>query len=141
MMKRMILGIGTDLAEVDRIEQSIARFGERFLRRVYTPREKQYALRKKNSAERFAARFAAKEAGMKAIGTGWRRGVTWQDFEVVNEPSGRPTLRLSGAAAEFAARLGVIRISLSLTHTVKMAMAVVILEGSDALGSDVTRRP
>lgn len=128
MMKEMIVGIGTDLAEIDRIEETIQRFGDRFLNRVYTQRERQYALRKKNSAERFAARFAAKEAGMKAIGTGWRRGVTWQDFEVVNEPSGRPTLRLSGVAADFAARLGVKRISLSLTHTAKMAMAVVILE-------------
>lgn len=131
MMKKMILGIGTDLAEVDRIEQSIVKFGERFLTRVYTQRERQYSLRKKNSAERFAARFAAKEAGMKAIGTGWRRGVTWQDFEVVNERSGRPTLQLSGAAAEIATTLGVIRISLSMTHTANVAMAVVILEGSD----------
>lgn len=125
----MILGIGTDLAEVDRIQESINRFGERFLRRVYTERERQYAMRKKNFAERFAARFAAKEAGMKAIGTGWRHGVTWQDFEVVNEPSGRPTLRLSGIAAEFASRMGAVRISLSLTHTTNVAMAVVIIEG------------
>lgn len=85
-------------------------------------------MRKKNYAERLAARFAAKEAGMKAIGTGWRFGVTWKDFEVVNEPTGRPTLRLSGAAARHADRLGAKRISLSLTHTADTAFAVVILE-------------
>jgi holo-[acyl-carrier protein] synthase len=124
----MIVGIGTDLAEVARIRQSVADYGDRFLNRVFTEIERQYAMRRKNFAERLAARFAAKEAGMKAIGTGWRMGVTWQDFEVVNEPSGRPTLRLSGAAAERAARLGARRISLSLTHTAATAFAVVILE-------------
>jgi holo-[acyl-carrier protein] synthase len=124
----MILGIGTDLAEVPRIRRSIERYGERFLKRVYTPFEAAYASRKANSAERFAARFAAKEAGMKAIGTGLRRGVTWRDFEVVNEPSGRPTLRLTGVARQIADSLGVRRISLSLTHTAEMAFAVVIVE-------------
>ena len=124
----MVLGIGTDLAEVDRIAKSIERFGDRFLNRIYTPAERAYALSKANSVERFAARFAAKEAGMKAIGTGWRRGVTWQDFEVANEPSGRPTLRLSGVALKVASELGTRRISLSLTHTAATAMAIVILE-------------
>jgi holo-[acyl-carrier protein] synthase len=126
----MILGIGTDLAEVPRIRHSIARYGDRFLRRIYTPREHAYASSKANSAERYAARFAAKEAGMKAIGTGWNFGVTWKDFEVLNEPSGRPTLRLSGVAQQVAARLGVERISISLTHTSEIAFAIVILEGS-----------
>jgi holo-[acyl-carrier protein] synthase len=124
----MVLGIGTDLAEVDRIAKSIERFGDRFLNRIYTPAERAYAQSKANSAERFAARFAAKEAGMKAIGTGWRRGVTWLDFEVRNEPSGRPALRLSGVALTVAEDLGTKRISLSLTHTAAMAMAIVILE-------------
>ncbi|HEX4167980.1 MAG TPA: holo-ACP synthase [Bryobacteraceae bacterium] len=124
----MIVGIGTDLAEVTRIRDSIARFGDRFLNRIYTEREQRYALSKANSHERFAARFAAKEAGMKAIGTGWSRGVTWQDFEVTNEPSGRPTLRLSGVARQIAEYQRVKSISLSLTHTQAMAMAVVILE-------------
>jgi holo-[acyl-carrier protein] synthase len=124
----MILGIGSDLAEVDRIRSSIARYGDRFLQRVYTERERAYALRKANSAERFAARFAAKEAGMKAIGTGWRAGVTWKDFEVVNERSGQPTLRLTGVAHRTATSLGVERISISLTHTAETAFAVVILE-------------
>lgn len=124
----MIVGIGTDLAEVDRIRSSIDRFGERFLNRIYTGRERAYAASKANVAERLAARFAAKEAGMKAIGTGWSRGVTWQDFEVVNEPSGKPTLRLTGMARSVAEGMGVERISLSLTHTAATAFAVVILE-------------
>jgi holo-[acyl-carrier protein] synthase len=124
----MIVGIGTDLAEVGRIRQSVAEYGDRFLNRVFTQVERDYAMRKKNFPERLAARFAAKEAGMKAIGTGWRMGVTWQDFEVANEPSGRPTLRLSGVAARRAAELGAKRISLSLTHTAETAFAVVILE-------------
>ena len=124
----MILGTGVDLTEVDRIEHSIERFGERFLKRVYTAGEIAYVQRKANKFERFAARFAAKEAGMKAIGTGWRRGVRWQDFEVANLPSGKPTLRLHGVAAEVAAKLGVKHISLSMTHTAQQGMAFVILE-------------
>ena len=122
------MGIGTDLAEVARIRRSREQYGERFLRRVYTERERSYALSKANWAERLAARFAAKEAGMKAIGTGWSDGVGWQDLEVINEPSGRPTLRLHGAAERVAAQMGVARVSLSMTHTSETAMAVVILE-------------
>lgn len=126
----MIVGIGSDLAEVGRIKRSLARWGDRFLNRVYTDRERAYAARKANAAERFAARFAAKEAGMKAIGTGWNFGVTWKDFEVVNESSGRPTLRLNGVAKQIAATLGVRQISISLTHTAEIAFAVVILESA-----------
>jgi holo-[acyl-carrier protein] synthase len=124
----VIVGTGVDLAEVPRIRASVERFGARFVERVYTPAEIAYVERKANRFERYAARFAAKEAGMKAIGTGWKRGVRWQDFEVVNLPSGRPTLRLHGVAAEFAKKLNVRNISLSLTHTAEMAMAHVILE-------------
>lgn len=124
----MIIGMGTDLAEVDRIQRSVDRYGERFLTRVYTAREVEYSMRKRNYAERLAGRFAAKEAGMKAIGTGWRMGVTWKDFEVVNQPSGRPTLLLTGVAAAIAENLGVRAISLSLTHTSNVALAVVVLE-------------
>jgi holo-[acyl-carrier protein] synthase len=124
----MIVGTGVDLAEVDRIRESVERFGEKFLKRIYTPAEIAYVERKANKYERYAARFAAKEAGMKAIGTGWRRGVRWQDFEVINLPSGRPTLKLHGVAAEFASRLGVKSIHLSLTHTAQLGLAYVILE-------------
>jgi len=124
----MIVGIGTDLAEVDRIRDAIGRHGVRFVERVYTPAEIAYVERKANRFERYAARFAAKEAGMKAIGTGWRRGVRWHDFEVTNLPSGKPTLAFHGVAAEIASSLGVRNVSLSLTHTALQAMAVVILE-------------
>jgi holo-[acyl-carrier protein] synthase len=124
----MILGTGIDITEVPRIEQAIERFGERFVNRVFTAREIAYCRSKKNSIERFAARFAAKEAGMKAIGTGLRMGVTWHDVEVAREPGGRPTLLYHGQAAEFARKLGVKRVALSLTHTESLAMAQVILE-------------
>lgn len=126
----MVIGVGTDLAEIDRIEASIARFGERFLQRVYTPAEIAYCTRKKTSAESFAARFAAKEAGAKALGTGISRGIGWRDIEVLREPSGRPSLVFHGRAARRARDLGVHRISLSLTHSRQLAMAVVILEDS-----------
>ena len=124
----MIVGIGTDLAEVPRIRRSIERFGDRFPNRIFTERERAYCWSKANAHERFAARFAAKEAGMKAIGTGWRRGVRWVDFEVANEPSGRPTLLLSGVAKVVAERLSTSRVAISLTHTQELAFAVVILE-------------
>ena len=124
----MIVGTGVDLAEVSRVRTAIDRFGARFVGRVYTPAEIAYVERKANRYERYAARFAAKEAGMKAIGTGWRSGVTWRDFEVANLPSGKPTLRLHGVAAAVAAKLGVRRVALSLTHTADLGMAHVILE-------------
>ena len=124
----MIVGVGVDIAEVDRIRSAIDRHGRRFLERVYTPGEIAYVERKANRFERYAGRFAAKEAGMKAIGTGWKRGVRWRDFEVANLPGGKPTLLLHGAAAQYAIRLGVKNISLSMTHTAEMAMAQVILE-------------
>ena len=124
----MIVGTGVDLAEVPRIQASIERYGQKFIQRIYTPREIAYVERKANKFERYAARFAAKEAGMKAIGTGWRRGVRWQDFEVANLPSGKPTLLLHGVAAKFAEKLGVKNVSLSLTHTRELGMAHVILE-------------
>jgi holo-[acyl-carrier protein] synthase len=126
----MILGTGIDLAEVARIREAAEKYGRRFLERVFTPAEIAYVERKANRYERYAARFAAKEAAMKALGTGWRRGVRWQDFEVRNQASGRPTLLLHGVAAEIARRLGVERIHLSLTHTETIAQAFVILEGS-----------
>jgi len=124
----VIVGIGIDLAEVDRIRAAIERHGQRFIERIYTSAEIAYVERKANRYERYAARFAAKEAGMKAIGTGWKRGVRWRDFEVVNLPSGRPTLQFHGAAEAIAGRLAVRNIALSLTHTAQQGMAIVILE-------------
>src|SRR6185369_13048712 len=124
----VIVGTGIDLCEVDRIREAIERHGQRILQRVYTEREIAYAQLKANPYERFAARFAAKEAGMKALGTGWRGGLGWRDLEVINLPSGRPTLQLHGKAAEIAEKLGVRNIALSITHTTEQAMALVILE-------------
>jgi len=124
----VILGTGVDLAEVGRIQASIERYGERFTRRVFTEREIAYAERKANKYERYAARFAAKEAGMKALGTGWSGGITWKDLEVTNLSSGRPTLALHGVARDVAGRLGVKTIHLSLTHSSAEAMAWVVLE-------------
>ena len=124
----MVIGVGTDLIEIARIAHSIDRFGDRFLRRVFTPREIAYCQRKKYAAESFAARFAAKEAGAKALGTGISHGVNWLEIEIAREPGGRPTLQFHGRAAEFAASLGASRVALSITHTAALAMASVVLE-------------
>src|SRR5215469_13480403 len=125
----MVLGLGTDLIEISRIEESIQQFGQRFLDRVYTAGEIAYCQRKKkHAAESFAARFAAKEAGAKALGTGISRGVSWKEIEVRREPGGRPTLHLSGRAQDRARELGIRRLSLSLTHSRDVALAVVVAE-------------
>ena len=124
----MIVGTGIDIVEVPRVAAAIERFGTRFTQRIFTADEIRYCQSKQNASERFAARFAAKEAALKAIGTGWRRGVTWTDIEVRREPGGRPSLALTGKAAEYADRLGAKRASLSLSHTKEHAIASVILE-------------
>ncbi|MEO5926829.1 MAG: holo-ACP synthase [Bryobacteraceae bacterium] len=125
----MIVGTGIDLCEIARIRRAVeAAHGERLVERVFTAREIAYARKKASPYERFAARFAAKEAGMKALGTGWRNGITWHDLEVANLESGRPTLLLHGRAAEIAVGLKVRNIALSITHTAEQAMAMVIFE-------------
>ena len=124
----MIVGTGIDIAEVPRMAQAVERFGERFLRRIFTEGERRYCDSKANRIERYAARFAAKEAALKAIGTGWNHGIAWTDVEVKREPGGRPTIAFHGKAAEFAAQLGVKNVLLSITHTKEHAMAQVILE-------------
>jgi holo-[acyl-carrier protein] synthase len=128
LIDSMIVGSGIDLAEIGRIQQSIDRYGNRFLNRIYTAAEQAYCLHKRNSAESFAARFAAKEAGAKALGTGISRGVYWLEIEVVRLPGGRPTLQFHGRAAQIAARMGVANAALSITHTADLAMASVVLE-------------
>ena len=124
----MIVGLGVDITEVDRIEAAIARRGRAFLERLFTPSEIAYCEKHRNRAERFAGRFAAKEAAMKALGTGWARGVRWIDIEVVREPSGKPTLKLSGATRAIADRLGVKNIAVTITHDGNTALAQVIFE-------------
>ena len=124
----MIVGLGVDITEVDRIQAAIARRGAAFLKRIYTPSEIAYCEKHRNRAERFAGRFAAKEAAMKALGTRWTRGVRWVDIEVIRERSGKPTLKLFGASREIANGLGVIRIALTITHSGNTALAQVIFE-------------
>src|SRR6202021_4014036 len=106
----MILGTGIDIIEIDRVARSIERFGDRFLHRIFTSGEIAYCSRKKNAAESYAARFAAKEAGAKALGTGIQHGVTWKELEVRREPGQRPTLHFSGRARAIAGQLGVTNV-------------------------------
>jgi holo-[acyl-carrier protein] synthase len=124
----MIVGTGVDIAETARIAQSLEHYGERFVRRICTPAEVAYCERFKNKAERYAARFAAKEAAFKALGTGWGKGVRWLDVEVTHQPSGKPELVLSGRAQEVARELGVVRMSLSISHADRYVVAEVIFE-------------
>jgi holo-[acyl-carrier protein] synthase len=124
----MIIGSGIDMVEIRRIQHAVDRYGRRFLDRVFTAGEQAYCLRKRNAAESLAARFAAKEAGSKALGTGISFGVSWLEIEVVREPSGRPTLQFRGRAGEIAARMGMAYAALSITHTAELAMASVVLE-------------
>ena len=124
----MIIGSGIDIVEIERIQHSIDRYGARFLDRVYTSAEQVYCRRKRKAAESFAARFAAKEAGAKALGTGISFGVNWLEIEVVREPGGRPTIAFHGRAAQIAGHLGVVHAALSITHTGSLAMASVVLE-------------
>ena len=127
----MILGTGVDIAETSRMERGLERHGERFTRRIFTPAEIAYCEKFKNRAERYAARFAAKEAVFKALGTGWRKGIRWLDAEVVHHPSGKPELVLAGKAEEVARALRVTRMSVSISHSERYVVALVIFEGDD----------
>lgn len=124
----MLLGTGIDLIEVERIAQSIERYADRFVRRVYTEREIAYCRARSAAAESFAARFAAKEAAAKALGSGIQLGAGWREIEVTKSQDGPPAVELSGRARDRAAELGVRRISLSLTHTRELAIAMVVME-------------
>jgi len=128
----MIRGLGIDLVAVSRIEEAARRHGERFLKRIMTEGEVAYCARHPEPAKHWAARFAAKEAGMKALGTGWAGGVTFKSIEVVNLGSGQPTLVLHGGSAERATAMGVTHAHVSITHDGGFAMACVVLDGSDA---------
>ena len=121
-----IIGHGVDLVDVARIAESVERHGQRFLDRVFTRAEQAYAGESKRRFEHLAARFAAKEAALKALGTGWRSGIAWTDIEVTTEPSGAPALCITGCAAEIAAERGIAAWHISLSHTEAQAMASVI---------------
>jgi len=124
----MITGIGIDVVQNERIRDSIQRFGDRFLNRIYTEGEIEYCKKCVQPEIHYAARFAAKEAAFKALGTGWGGGVKWKDVEVVRLPSGRPELHLHGEALMHAASAGASRFHVSLTHDQLISSAVVILE-------------
>lgn len=124
----MIVGLGVDMEEITRVGEAIRRHGRAFLERIFTPAEIAYCERHRDAVERYAARFVAKEATMKALGTGWGKGVRWRDIEVARKPGGRPTIVLHGVAREHAERMGARNVSLSLTHTGNFALAEVILE-------------
>ena len=126
----MIVGIGVDLVETARIKQGIDQHGDRFIRRLYTPGEIAYCEKFKNQAERYAARFAAKEAAFKALGTGWREGVRWLDVEVWNQPNGKPELSLHGRAGELAESMGVNRRLITISHADRYAVAQVVFESA-----------
>ena len=128
----MIVGTGIDIEEVARIEEVLTRHGRRFLERVFTAREIGYVEQTRSPCQRYAARFAAKEAGMKALGTGWGQGVGWLDLEVVNEDSGPPSLALHGRAAVIAGEIGCTVVHISLSHTRHLAVAQVIFEKQEA---------
>lgn len=136
----MILGIGNDIVDISRIERTIARFGARFLERVFTPVERAKSDRRANRAASYAKRFAAKEACSKALGTGLRRGVFWRDMGVVNLPSGQPTLRLTGGAARRLAEITpqgmVARIHLTITDDHPTAQAIVIISAEPPAAGD-----
>ncbi|HTV56126.1 MAG TPA: holo-ACP synthase [Terriglobia bacterium] len=127
----MIVGTGIDIAETGRIDVSIQRYGDRFRNRIYTLREIEYCERFKNKAERYAARFAAKEAAFKALGTGWQHGVRWLDVEVTHLATGKPELELRGRALELARQLKVARATVSISHADHYAVAQVIFESDD----------
>jgi holo-[acyl-carrier protein] synthase len=125
-----IAGLGTDLARVERFRRFVAAGKMALLERLFTAGERSYSLGKADPAPHLAARFAAKESGMKAFGLGWRDGLSWHDFEVVRDALGKPELVLSGRAVELAAERGVSRIHLSYSHDGDYAVATVILETS-----------
>ena len=124
----MIAGIGIDMVNIPRFRELMERRGQAAVARFYTAGEAEHCASAKSPTESFAARFAAKEAFFKALGTGWGLGGRWTEVEVVSAPSGAPSLRLAGRAAELAAERGIVRIHLSLTHTDDTAAAFVVLE-------------
>lgn len=121
----MILGIGIDIIEIDRVKESIDRFGDHFLNKIYTPNELEYCLSKHNKYQHFAARFAAKEAIYKALSSEWGREISWQDIDIMNEPNGLPIVKFSGNLAEFVNDNKAIKISMSHSDNYVACVAIV----------------
>ena len=126
-----VIGIGTDIVECLRIAKMIERHGELFLRRVYTPREVGYCSSRKAATQHYAGRWAAKEAVLKAIGTGWARGISWQDIEVRNDISGKPTIALAGGARRVCEELGIAEMHISISHCRSHATAYALAAGRE----------
>ncbi len=127
----MIIGIGVDLVEVERIHHAVDRYGDRFVRRIFTPAEAEYCRQSPQPEQRFATRFAAKEAALKALGIGWQKGVQFLDVELTNNPLGAPAISLSGRALDLSREMGVTHIHVSLTHHEDFAVAQVVMEGAE----------
>ena len=133
----MIAGIGVDTVEVDRIAKAINRLGRRFIERVFTEDEIAYCESRPSPPQHYAARFAAKEAALKVLGTGWSAGVRWKDVEVVSDSSRNPSLRLHGMAGKIARGRSISTIHISLSHTSSIATAVAAAEGTHDFGGDL----
>jgi holo-[acyl-carrier protein] synthase len=131
-----ILGIGTDVTECLRIARMIERHGDLFINRVYTPNEIRYCQNRKQATQHFTGRWAAKEAILKALGTGWRRGIAWCDMEIHNEPGGKPLVAVRGGVQEVVEQLGVAEIQVSISHCRTHATAIAI-----ALGKSPEKKP
>ncbi len=127
-----IIAHGIDLVDCDRIEHMLVRHETRFLNRVFTPDEQAYCAKARNRGERFAGRFAAKEAVLKLIGMGWREKIAWTDVEVVNDPMGKPEVTLSGQVQQIAEQMGIERVSLSITHAANLAIASAVALGTSS---------
>ena len=127
-----VLAHGIDMVDCDRLAEAVSRHGRRFLERVFTPVELDYCLGKKRQTEHLAGRFAAKEAVLKALGTGWRKGIQWTDVEIRSSPSGRPAVHLSGRCREIADEMGLSVILVSISHISTHAIASVVASGGPA---------
>ena len=134
LSRMTILGIGTDIIECLRIAKMIERHGELFLTRVYTPHEIEYCTARKAATQHYAGRFAAKEAVLKALGTGWTRGIQWRDIEIRNEMGGRPKIALGGAARELCEKLGIEQVLITISHCRTHATAYAVAVGKDGGG-------
>lgn len=131
-----IVGIGTDITECLRIARMIERHGELFIGRIYTPQEVKYCQSRKQATQHFTGRWAAKEAILKALGTGWRRGISWRDMEIFNEPDGKPVVRVRGGVKELVEQLGIQEIQVTISHCRTHATAFVIALGKEPKQAD-----